>query len=98
MSTTDVLDHEMYYEQASEEGVTPVDIIVTYLEEQSPIAYTPGAIVETADDGGSVQNTPADGPYPFVQSGADSGDSVYAAVAMVPKGYAFSEGGVNRLR
>lgn len=81
-----------------EEGVTPVDIIVAYLEEQSPIAYTTGGIVETADDGGSVQNTPADGPYPFVQPGVDSGDSAYAGVAMVPKGYAFSEEGVNRLR
>jgi len=54
-----------------DDDTIPVDVIVEYLEEHSPVDYEVMGLVETAEDGGRVQNTPADGPYPFIQPGVD---------------------------
>ncbi|WP_458207905.1 bifunctional metallophosphatase/5'-nucleotidase [Haladaptatus sp. NG-SE-30] len=77
----------------------PVDVIAEYLEEHSPVDYEVAGLVETADDGGHAQNTPADGPYPFIQPGVDydNGDA-YCETAMIPRGDVFPEEGRNRYR
>ncbi|MHB9286937.1 bifunctional metallophosphatase/5'-nucleotidase [Halobacteriales archaeon Cl-PHB] len=77
----------------------PVDVIVEYLDERSPVDYEVMGLVETADDGGGAQNTPADGPYPFIQPGVDyqSGEA-YCETSMIPRGNAFPEEGRNRKR
>lgn len=77
----------------------PVDVITEYLEEHSPVDYEVAGLVETADDGGYAQNTPADGPYPFIQPGVDyaNGDA-YCETAMIPRGDVFPEEGRNRYR
>lgn len=87
-----------FHNVSVEEGTTPVDVLVAYLEAESPIAYESGEIIETAEDGGTLQNTPADGPYPFIQPGIDFDGSTYSEVSMIPEGYAFPEEGVNRFR
>ena len=77
----------------------PVDVIVEYLDERSPVDYEVMGLVETADDGGRAQNTPADGPYPFIQPGVDyQGGEAYCETAMIPRGNAFPEEGRNRKR
>lgn len=82
-----------------EDETIPVDVIATYLEEHSPVDYEVMGLVETADDGGWAQNTPADGPYPYVQPGVDYADGeAYCETAMIPRGNAFPEDGRNRYR
>ncbi|MWG33752.1 5'-nucleotidase C-terminal domain-containing protein [Halomarina oriensis] len=82
-----------------DEGTIPVDIVAEYLDAHSPVDYEVTGLVESADDGGHVQNTPADGPYPFIQPGVDyrSGDA-YCETAMIPRGNVFPEEGRNRKR
>jgi 2',3'-cyclic-nucleotide 2'-phosphodiesterase (5'-nucleotidase family) len=82
-----------------DDGTIPVDVIVEYLEEHSPVDYEVMGLVETADDGGRVQNTPADGPYPFIQPGVDyAAGEAYCETSMIPRGNAFPEDGRNRTR
>ncbi|WP_433629261.1 bifunctional metallophosphatase/5'-nucleotidase [Halomicrococcus sp. NG-SE-24] len=82
-----------------DEGTVPVDVIVDYLEEHSPVDYEVMGLVETADDGGRAQNTPADGPYPFIQPGVDyTAGEAYCETSMIPRGNAFPEKGRNRTR
>ncbi|QFU84328.1 5'-nucleotidase C-terminal domain-containing protein [Natronorubrum aibiense] len=82
-----------------DDGTIPVDVIVEYLEEHSPVDYEVMGLVETADDGGQAQNTPADGPYPFIQPGVDyQGGDAYCETALIPRGNAFPEEGRNRTR
>ena len=82
-----------------DDGTIPVDVIVEYLEEHSPVDYEVMGLVETADDGGGAQNTPADGPYPFIQPGVDyQGGEAYCETSMIPRGNAFPEEGRNRTR
>ncbi|WP_049894293.1 bifunctional metallophosphatase/5'-nucleotidase [Salinarchaeum sp. Harcht-Bsk1] len=84
---------------AVDDGTTPVDVIVEYLEANSPVDYEVMGLVETAEDGGRAQNTPADGPYPFVQPGVDYQDGeAYCETAMIPDGNAFPAEGRNRRR
>ncbi|WP_418282992.1 metallophosphoesterase [Halorubrum sp. DTA98] len=74
-------------------------VIVEYLDEHSPVDYEVMGLVETADDGGRAQNTPADGPYPFIQPGIDYTDGeAYCETSMIPRGNAFPEEGRNRTR
>jgi len=40
-----------------DDDTIPVDVIVEYLEEHSPVDYEVMGLVETAEDGGRVQNT-----------------------------------------
>ncbi|SDF67634.1 2',3'-cyclic-nucleotide 2'-phosphodiesterase/5'-or 3'-nucleotidase, 5'-nucleotidase family [Halorubrum xinjiangense] len=82
-----------------DDGTIPVDVIAEYLDEHSPVDYEVTGLVETAEDGGRAQNTPADGPYPFIQPGVDyaSGEA-YCETAMIPRGNAFPEAGRNRTR
>ncbi len=78
---------------------TPIDAIVAYLEEHSPVRYDPGEQVSMAQGGGTVQNTPADGAYPFVQPGVDyANGEAYCETAMIPRGYTFPEQGQNKRR
>ncbi len=42
-------------------GTIPVDVIVEYLEEHSPVDYEVMGLVETADDGGRAQTRPRTG-------------------------------------
>jgi 2',3'-cyclic-nucleotide 2'-phosphodiesterase (5'-nucleotidase family) len=82
-----------------DDGTIPVDVIVEYLEEHSPVDYEVMGLVETADDGGRAQNTPADGPYPFIQPGVDyRGGEAYCETSMIPRGNVFPEEGHNRKR
>jgi 2',3'-cyclic-nucleotide 2'-phosphodiesterase (5'-nucleotidase family) len=82
-----------------DDGTIPVDVIAEYLEAHSPVDYEVMGLVETADDGGRAQNTPADGPYPFIQPGVDYADGeAYCETAMIPRGNAFPDEGQNRKR
>ncbi|WP_323174669.1 bifunctional metallophosphatase/5'-nucleotidase [Natrialba sp. PRR66] len=82
-----------------EDGVVPTDVIVDYLEEHSPIEYGETEFVRTPDDGGAVQNTPGDGPYPYVQPGVDYADGeAYCETRLIPTGNRFPEAGRNRFR
>ncbi|WP_267644061.1 5'-nucleotidase C-terminal domain-containing protein [Haloarchaeobius amylolyticus] len=82
-----------------EDDTIPVDVIVDYLEEHSPVDYEVMGLVETADDGGRAQNTPADGPYPFIQPGVDyQGGDAYCETSLIPRGNTFPEEGRNRTR
>jgi hypothetical protein len=77
----------------------PVDVIVEYFEEHSPVDYEVMGLVETADDGGEAQNTPADGAYPFIQPGVDyAAGEAYCETSMIPRGNTFPEEGRNRTR
>ncbi|WP_373189344.1 5'-nucleotidase C-terminal domain-containing protein [Halolamina sp.] len=82
-----------------DDGTIPVDVIVDFLDEHSPVDYEVMGLVETADDGGDAQNTPADGPYPFIQPGVDydSGES-YCETSMIPRGNVFPDEGRNHHR
>jgi len=81
------------------DATTPVDVIVDYFAEHSPVDYEVTGLVETAEDGGRAQNTPADGPYPFIQPGVDYADGeAYCETSMIPRGNAFPEEGRNRTR
>ncbi|MBX0298279.1 5'-nucleotidase C-terminal domain-containing protein [Haloarcula nitratireducens] len=80
-----------------DDGTIPVDVLVEFLEEHSPVDYEVMGLVETADDGGGAQNTPADGPYPFIQPGVDyQGGEAYCETSMIPRGNDFPEEGRNR--
>ncbi|ELZ00212.1 bifunctional metallophosphatase/5'-nucleotidase [Natrialba aegyptia] len=82
-----------------EHGVVPVDVVVDYLKDHSPIEYRETERIRTPDDGGDVQNTPADGPYPFVQPGVDyAGGEEYCETRSIPIGIRFPEAGRNRFR
>lgn len=81
------------------EDTTPVDVIVEFLDSHSPVAYREGDQVGTPDDGGDVQNTPADGPYPFVQPGVDYAEgAAYTETRLIPTGHTFPAAGRNRWR
>lgn len=82
-----------------EDGVVPADVVAAYLEANSPVDYGDTQIVRTADDGGRVQDTPVEGPYPYVQPGVDygSGDA-YCETRFIPTTNRFPEGGQNRFR
>ena len=82
-----------------DDGTIPADVVAAYLADGSPVEYDLDGLVRPAADGGDVQNTPADGPYPFVQPGVDYGDGgTYCETAMIPRGYDFPAGGRNRRR
>ncbi|WP_225336063.1 5'-nucleotidase C-terminal domain-containing protein [Halomicrobium urmianum] len=82
-----------------EEGTIPIDVIVEYLDDHSPVDYEVTGLIEPADDGGRAQNTPADGPYPFIQPGVDyQAGEAYCETSMIPRGNAFPEDGRNRKR
>ncbi len=84
---------------AVDNGTIPVDVIVEYLGQHSPVDYEVMGLIETADDGGSAQNTPADGPYPFIQPGVDyRNGGAYCETAMIPRGNEFPAAGRNRKR
>jgi len=71
----------------------------SYLEEHSPVDYEVMGLVETAEDGGRVQNTPADGPYPFIQPGVDyAAGEAYCETSMIPRRNTFPDAGRNRTR
>lgn len=79
-----------------DEGTTPADVVVSYLEEHSPIDYETPSVIRVADDGGDVQNTPADGPYHYVQPGVD--DDEYCETRLVPGANTFPDEGRNKYR
>jgi hypothetical protein len=82
-----------------EEGTTPVDVLVSFLETNSPVAYDISGRVRTPPDGGSVQNTPADGPYPYIQPGVDyAAGEAYCETRMIPDSHRFPPGSENRYR
>jgi len=82
-----------------DDDTIPVDVIVEYLEEHSPVDYEVMGLVETAEDGGRVQNTPADGPYPFIQPGVDyAAGEAYCETSMIPRRNTFPDAGRNRTR
>ncbi|ELY84800.1 metallophosphoesterase [Natrialba taiwanensis DSM 12281] len=82
-----------------EEGTTAVDVLVEYLADESPLDIDTDGLVTTPDDGGTVQNTPADGPYPFVQPGVDyAGGEKYCETRLIPDRYAMPDEAVNRRR
>ncbi|ELY67316.1 metallophosphoesterase [Natrinema versiforme JCM 10478] len=67
-----------------ESGTIPVDIIEEYLAAHSPVEYDVMGLVETVGDG--AQNTPADGPYPYIQPGVDYADGTeYIQTSMIPR-------------
>ncbi|MFB6086508.1 MAG: bifunctional UDP-sugar hydrolase/5'-nucleotidase [Halodesulfurarchaeum sp.] len=66
----------------------PADILLEFLKDQSPVAYEVMDLVKTPESGGSVQNTPVEGPYPFIQPGIDyAGGDHYVETAMIPRRY-----------
>ncbi|AGB16698.1 5'-nucleotidase/2',3'-cyclic phosphodiesterase-like hydrolase [Halovivax ruber XH-70] len=82
-----------------DDGTVPVDVIVDYLAEHSPVDYEVMGLVETADNGGDAQNTPADGPYPYIQPGVDyAAGEAYCETSLIPRGIDFPEEGRNRHR
>ncbi|UTF55226.1 bifunctional metallophosphatase/5'-nucleotidase [Natronosalvus rutilus] len=82
-----------------DEGSIPVDVVTDYLEDHSPVTYEPGELVRTPADGGDVQNTPADGPYPYVQPGVDYGGAdAYCETRLIPERNQFPEEGRNQFR
>lgn len=53
----------------------------------------------TAVERGDARNTPADGPYPYVQPGVDDAEGrTYCETSMVPRRFDFPEAGRNRKR
>ncbi|WP_114579108.1 bifunctional UDP-sugar hydrolase/5'-nucleotidase [Saliphagus sp. LR7] len=82
-----------------EDGVVPVDVVAGYLEDHSPINCGETTLVRTPKSGGWVQNTPADGPYPYVQPGVDyaNGDQ-YCETRLILTGTRFPERGRNPYR
>ncbi|SFS10468.1 2',3'-cyclic-nucleotide 2'-phosphodiesterase/5'-or 3'-nucleotidase, 5'-nucleotidase family [Halomicrobium zhouii] len=82
-----------------DDGTIPVDVVVEYLEGHSPVDYEVMGLVETADDGGRAQNTPADGAYPFIQPGVDyAAGEAYCETSMIPRRNTFPDEGRNRTR
>jgi len=69
------------------------------ISRNSPVDYEVMGLVETAEDGGRVQNTPADGPYPFIQPGVDyAAGEAYCETSMIPRRNTFPDAGRNRTR
>ncbi|MFW6384002.1 MAG: hypothetical protein ACOCZC_01225 [Halodesulfurarchaeum sp.] len=61
----------------------PIEVLAEYIRTRSPVHYSVEDQVRTT--GGPVQNTPADGDYPFIQPGVDfAGGSTDLETAMVP--------------
>jgi 2',3'-cyclic-nucleotide 2'-phosphodiesterase (5'-nucleotidase family) len=82
-----------------EDGTIPVDVLVDYLQDNSPVDYEVMDLVQTPADGGDVQNTPADGPYPHIQPGVDyANGEEYIEVSMIPEGNRFQRDGINEKR
>ncbi len=82
-----------------EQDMTPVDVVVEYLQQHSPVTYDHETVVTVADDGGAVQNTPAEGPYPYVQPGIDyAGGTAYTETSLIPGTNTFSQAGQNPYR
>lgn len=82
-----------------EEGMTAVDVLVKHLEDNSPLRVDTDGLVTTPEDGGDVQNTPADGSYPFVQPGVDyTAGAAYCETRMIPRRYSTLTESVNRRR
>ena len=82
-----------------EEGTIPVDVLVDFLDVHSPVDYGVEGLVRTPDDGGAVQNTPADGPYPYIQPGVDYADGrEYTETRMIPTRNGFPADARNRFR
>lgn len=69
-----------------ENETIPVDVVEVYLEDNSPVEYDVMGLVETVGEG--AQNTPADGPYPYIQPGVDYASGTrYVETSMVPRRY-----------
>ncbi|MHB9288538.1 bifunctional metallophosphatase/5'-nucleotidase [Halobacteriales archaeon Cl-PHB] len=81
-----------------DEGTLPADVVADYLAEHSPVAYPGEGRVRTAADGGDAQNTPADGPYPYVQPGVDDPAVEYTETRCRPTTNRFPSAGRNRYR
>jgi len=82
-----------------EDGTIPVDVLVDYLQDNSPVDYEVMDLVGTPEDGGDVQNTPADGPYPHIQPGVDyANGEEYIEVSMIPEQNRFQPDGINEKR
>ena len=70
----------------------PIDVLVEYLEANSPVDYQAEGRVRAAPSGGPVQNTPGDGNYPFIQPGVDyAGGSAYVETSMIPNRFEHPE-------
>jgi 2',3'-cyclic-nucleotide 2'-phosphodiesterase (5'-nucleotidase family) len=82
-----------------DEDAIPVDVVAEFLDERSPLEYGREGLVRTPDDGGDVQNTPADGPYPYIQPGVDYADGeAYTETRLIPTDNNFPADGRNRYR
>jgi 2',3'-cyclic-nucleotide 2'-phosphodiesterase (5'-nucleotidase family) len=69
-------------------GDIPAAVLEWYLDPGEPVPADPTGLVRTSADSGPVQNTPADGPYPFIQPGVDYADgSTYVETSMIPRQY-----------
>ncbi|WP_255152768.1 bifunctional metallophosphatase/5'-nucleotidase [Halorarius halobius] len=69
-----------------ENETIPVDVVEAYLEDNSPVEYDVMGLIETVGKG--AQNTPADGPYPYIQPGVDYASGTrYVETSMVPRRY-----------
>lgn len=78
---------------------TLTDVIVDFIETHSPVEYEETGLVSTPTNGGAVQNTPADGPYPYIQPGVDyANGEAYCETRMIPGENTFPERGRNRFR
>ncbi|APE95192.1 bifunctional metallophosphatase/5'-nucleotidase [Halodesulfurarchaeum formicicum] len=76
------------FRNVSVEDAIPAAVLVEFLEANSPVEYELTGRVDTPPSGGWVQNTPAEGPYPFIQPGVDyTGGQTYVETAMVPRRY-----------
>lgn len=63
------------------------------------IDYGETDLIRTPDDSGDVQNTSADGPYPYVQPGVDyAGSEEYCETRLISTGICFLEAGRNQFR
>lgn len=64
----------------------PVAVLAEYLDAESPVRYQIEGLVEPAEGAGPVQNTPAEGPYPYIQPGVDFAEGTeYVQTAMIPR-------------
>lgn len=74
------------FREVETRAVAPAAVLADYLATHSPVSPETGTRVRTPETGGWVQNTPSDGPYPFVQPGVDYADgTAYVETAMVPR-------------
>lgn len=74
-------------------------MLVARLEDESPLEVGTDGPVTTPEDGGDVQNTPADGSYPFVQSGVDYADGeAYCETRTIPGRHGTLDESTNRRR